>query len=89
MSSAIVSDKKYDEGKYRYKKEVVDISDINIDVGDKLYLDGQLYGTVIKESESFYYIKKETSEESYEFIKTSLKEKIVSEILRLEGSHST
>ena len=89
MASAIQTDKKYEETKYRFKKEVVDTSDINITIGDKLYLDGAIYGTVVKESELFYYIQKEGSEELYEFMQTSLKEKIATEILKLEGSHST
>ena len=89
MASAIVEDKKYEETKYRFKKEVVDTSDIKITIGDKLFLDGALYGTVAKESELFYYIQKECSEELYEFMQTSLKEKIATEILKLEGSHST
>lgn len=84
MSSAIVQDKKYDEGKYRYKKEVIDTSDINISIGCRIFLDGNLYGTVVKESESFYYIRKKNSDEEFEYIKENLKIKIATEVLRVE-----
>lgn len=84
MASSIIQDKKYEETKYRHKKEVVDTSDINIKIGSKIYLEEKYYGTVIKESEIFYYIQKENAVEPYEFMKDSLKDKVANKKLRLE-----
>ncbi|MBZ9622973.1 hypothetical protein G9F71_008905 [Clostridium sp. FP2] len=84
MSSAVVSDKKYEETKYRYKKEIVDTSDINIVVGSKIFIGEEFYGTIVKESEIFYYIQTRFTEEPVEFQKTSIMDKIVNKVLILK-----
>ena len=81
MASAVVEDKKYDEGVYRHK-EVIN-SDIPINIGNKLYLQDKLYGIIVKESESFYYIQKENVSEPYEFQKTSVQDKLSNRVFRL------
>jgi hypothetical protein len=83
MASAIQTDKKYEETKYRHKKEVVDTSDINIKVGSKIFIGEDFYGTVVRESEIFYYIQKENADEPYIFMKESVKDKIANKILTL------
>ena len=82
MASAIVNDRKYDEGIYHYKKPVLN-PDINIEIGYKLYLNDKLYGTIMKESESFYYIHTELSEGLCEFQKSSVQDKIANKVFRL------
>ena len=83
MASAIVDDKKYEETKYRFKKDVVDTSDINIVVRSKIFIGEELYGTIVKESEIFYYIQTRFTEEPVEFQKTSIMDKIANKILIL------
>jgi len=82
MSSAIVDDKKYDEGVYHYKKPVMD-SDINIEIGSRIYIGDDFYGTIMKESESFYYIQTHFTDELVEFMKSSIQDKIAYKQLRL------
>ena len=82
MASSIQEDKKYDEGIYRHKKEIVN-SDIAINIGNKLYLEDILYGTIVKESELFYYIQKENVNEPYEFQKSSVQDKLACKVFRL------
>jgi len=84
VASAVQDDRKYDEGVYRYKKPVVDISDINIEIGNRIFIGEELYGTIVKESELFYYIQKENVSESYEFQKTSILDKIANKVLILK-----
>jgi len=83
MASSIVYDKKYDEGVYRHKKQIVDISDIIIEVGNKLFLDDSYYGTIVKESESFYYIQTHFTDEIVEFMKSSILDKVANKVFRL------
>lgn len=76
---------KYKETKYRHKG--VDTSAVNITIGTQIYSGNKLYGTVIRESELFYYLDSEDLRirdeaagreyEPIEFMKNSLKEKIV------------
>ena len=83
MASSIIQDKKYEETKYRHKKEVIDTSDINIKIGSKIFFGEKFYGTVVKESEIFYYIQKENTDEPYMFMKESIKDKIANKVLVL------
>ena len=83
MSSAIVNDKKYEETVYHYKKP--DTSDINIKIGSRIYVNNEYYGTVVKESEIFYYIQKKNVNEPYEFMRESLELKVANGILQLEN----
>ena len=82
MSSAVVEDKKYDETVYRYRKPVIN-SDIIIAIGSKLFIGETYYGTIMKESESFYYIQTHYSEELVEFMKESVMDKVANKVLRL------
>ena len=82
MASAINEDKKYDETVYRYKKPVIS-SDIIITIGSKLFIGETYYGTIVKESESFYYIQTHYSEELVEFMKESVQDKLSNKVLRL------
>ncbi|MBK5239873.1 hypothetical protein [Clostridium sp.] len=51
-------------------------------MGSKIYLPNDIYyGTVIKESDSFYYIQKENIPESYEFMKSSILDKVANKKL--------
>jgi hypothetical protein len=83
LASAIVEDRKYEETKYRYKKETIDTSDINIKVGSKIFIEDKLYGTIVRESEIFYYIQKDNTDEPYIFMKESIKDKVANNILVL------
>jgi hypothetical protein len=83
LASAIVGDKKYEETKYRHKKEAVDTSDIIIEIGNKLFVEDIYYGEIIRESELFYYIQTHFTEEPVEFQKTSILDKLSNKKLRL------
>ncbi|MGH4124816.1 MAG: hypothetical protein ACREV6_17995 [Clostridium sp.] len=54
-----------------------------IKIGSKLYTGEKIYGTVVKESEIFYYIQKGNDAEEYEFMKDSLKDKVANKKLLL------
>jgi len=81
LASAIVEDKKYEEIKYRHKKEIVDTSDIKITIGNKLMVDGFYYGTVVRESELFYYIHTKYTDEEVEYQKSSIIDKVAKELI--------
>ena len=83
MAVPINVDKKYEETKYRHKKQVVDISDINIEIGNKLMVDGFYYGTVVRETELFYYIHTKFADEPVEYQKSSILDKVVKELITI------
>lgn len=83
MASAIIPDKKYEETKYRHKREVVDTSEIHIKIGNKLFIEDMFYGEIIRESELFYYIQTHFTDDPVEFQKTSILDKISNKKLRL------
>ncbi|MBU3186514.1 hypothetical protein [Clostridium estertheticum] len=81
MSSAVVEDKKYDEGVYHYKKPILD-PDIDFSIGSRLFIGDSYYGTIAKESEMFYYILT-FYDELVEYQKTSIEDKVANKLLRL------
>jgi hypothetical protein len=67
---------------YSKKQTRIIILPKEYNIGLKLYKpNGELYGTIVRDSDSFFYIQKTDSTEEHVFLKSNFEEKFIKELL--------